>query len=272
MKLLMRIFLVSIGVLSSFAYADIIMQWQRTPLQIDLNLEQERIVFVDRNIKVGYPPTLDNKLRIQNAGGVLYLKALKPFEKTRLQLQDLSNGEIILLDISSEENSQENNALEPVKLVYSDGSKEKEQSDEQIARSDTTLPIPAALTRYAAQSLYAPLRTVEPLVGVQSVTPKLPSNLKTLLPRYPFVSATLLTGWKLGNYVVTAVKLQNHSAQRIELDPRDLNGHFYAATFQHHFLGVKNSPSDTTTVYLITEGDVGNAIIPNPIIKRPIKK
>lgn len=271
MKLLIRIFLASISVLSSFTYADIIMQWQRTPLQIDLNLDQERIIFVDRNIKVGYPPTLDNKLRIQNAGGVLYLKALEPFQKTRLQLQDLSNGEIILLDVISTQNSQKNSALEPVKLIYDTAKSDATQnSDIANAQTQHTLPIPAALTRYAAQSLYAPLRTVEPLIGVQAVTPNLPSKIKTLLPRYPFVSATPLAGWKLGNYAVTAVKLQNHSAQRIKLDPRDLNGHFYAATFQHHFLDVKNSPSDTTTVYLITEGNVDNAIIPN--IKQPIKK
>ena len=46
------------------------------------------------------------------------------------------------------------------------------------------------------------------------------------------------------------------------LDPRELQGRFYAATFQHEWIGGKGASTDTTTLYLITEGSADNAIVP----------
>ncbi len=59
---------------------------------------------------------LKGKLRVQSSGGTVYLQASEPFEQTRLQLQDVESGEIILLDIAAK---NDNKALEPVRLVYS---------------------------------------------------------------------------------------------------------------------------------------------------------
>lgn len=264
------------SVISLQASAEILMQWQRTPLAIDLNVEQERIIFVERNVKIGYPLSLSGKLRIQNAGGTLYLKPTQAFPETRLQLQDMQNGEIILLDVEAKANKDK---LEPIKLVYEPkqatdsttfGDIEQEnQPLSDVAQPKSSLPTPAALTRYAAQSLYAPLRTVEPLDGVQSVHHRLPTNITTLLPGLP-VKATPLAAWQLGDYVVTAVKLKNQSAEIIKLDPRYIQGRFYAATYQHNWLGGKGTAEDTTTVYLISLGSADNAVIAEP--KRVAKK
>ena len=35
-----------------------LVKWERIPLPVALNIGQERIVFVDRNVRVGYPATL----------------------------------------------------------------------------------------------------------------------------------------------------------------------------------------------------------------------
>ncbi|AEC16375.1 TIGR03749 family integrating conjugative element protein [Gallibacterium anatis] len=259
------------------SYADVLMQWQRTPLAIDLNVNQERIIFVDRNVKIGYPPSLSSKLRIQNAGGTLYLKPTQAFPETRLQLQDMQNGEIILLDVAANEHKDK---LEPIKLIYEPKSNMDEISGDEehsqdknpladIVQPKLTLPAPAALTRYAAQSLYAPLRTVEPLDGVQSVHHRLPNHITTLLPGLP-VKTTPLAAWQLGDYVVTAVKIKNQSYEMIKLDPRYIQGRFYAATYQHNWLGGRGSAEDTTTVYLVSIGSADKAMIPEP--KRVIKK
>ena len=66
-------------------HADILMKWERVPLVIDLEINQERLIFVEKNVKVGYPPSLSGKLRIQNTGGVVYLKAAQAFDITRVQ-------------------------------------------------------------------------------------------------------------------------------------------------------------------------------------------
>lgn len=254
-------------IISPMASADILMKWARKPLPIDLQIEKERILFVDKNVKVGYPPELDGKLRIQSTGGAVYLKATEDFPKARLQLMDLATGEIILLDVQAK--SSVMNASEPIRLVYETNvgsqSVNSPQSvnveNEPMPNPRPALPAPAALTRYAAQMFYAPLRTVEPLEGVRQVAHRLPSPIKTLLPALP-VRATPLLSWQLDDYVVTAIRLQNQGQSRIDLDPRELQGRFYAATFQHRWLGGHGSPEDTTTLYLVTEGYPNQSVIP----------
>ena len=71
-----------------------------------------------------------------------------------------------------------------------------------------------------------------------------------------------MLAWQLDGYGVTAIKLQNQGNNTVNLDPRDLQGRFYAATFQHNWLGAKGSPEDTTMLYLVTEGYPNQAVIP----------
>lgn len=254
--------------LMSTAQAEILMQWERKPLQIDLNVKEERILFLDKNVSVGIPNNLNDKIRVQSSGGAVYLTALTPFELSRVQLRDIATGQLILLDLKGyaragklediriTEKDVENNSRNVVEPTVSD------ETDESSKPKSSALPAPAALTRYAAQSLYAPLRTVEPLEGVHRVAMKLPKSLPTLLPNLN-VRATPLESWGLDGYVVTAVRIKNLSAQQVVLDPRYLQGRFYAATFQHPFIGATGNLDDTTVVYLVTEGDINRAILPS---------
>ncbi|EEE1293335.1 TIGR03749 family integrating conjugative element protein [Salmonella enterica subsp. diarizonae] len=237
-----------------------LVKWERIPLPVALNIGQERIVFVDRNVRVGYPAALEGKLRIQSSNGTLYLLASQPFAATRLQLQDTENGELMLLDVSANKGGH---LREPMRIVR----EEKKTTD---AKPDTTpeplpsTPLPVALTRYAAQMLYAPLRTVEPLPGVQPEGVRLAKAITTLLPTLP-ASATPIGGWRLDPYHLAAIRLQNKSATRLEIDPRQLQGQFYAASFQHRWLGPAGSAEDTTVLYLITHHQrPEQAILPEP--------
>lgn len=63
---------------------------------------------------------------------------------------------------------------------------------------------------------------------------------------------------------MTAIRLQNQSGQRITLDPRELQGQFTAAAFQHDWLGPCGLAEDTTLVYLVTEGPVSRTLLPEP--------
>lgn len=126
---------------------------------------------------------------------------------------DVATGEIILLDVQAKHSVA--NASEPIRFVY-ENKVEKQTTaygqdanayNEPMPNARPALPAPAALTRYAAQMFYAPLRSVEPLEGVRQVSHRLPTPLKTLLPALP-VRATPLLSWQLDGYVVTAVRLQ----------------------------------------------------------------
>ncbi|VFS28045.1 integrating conjugative element protein, PFL_4704 family [Serratia liquefaciens] len=88
---------------------------ERIPLQIPLAVGKERVLFADKNVRVGFPPALNGKLRVQSSGGAVYLKADSAFPQTRLQLQDVENGEVILLDVTASDKG----STEPVRIVYS---------------------------------------------------------------------------------------------------------------------------------------------------------
>ncbi|PHM37773.1 conjugal transfer protein [Xenorhabdus mauleonii] len=242
------------------ANADELLKWERIPLPVTLKVGQERIIFADRNMRVGVPPSLSDKLRVQSAGGAIYLKARQSFSSTRLQLQDSENGEIILLDIRTAKTAP----TEPVRLIYPDEkstvSVEKSPSQSQAKLS---APVPVVLTRYAAQQLYAPLRTLEPVTGIHPVNLHLPSRITTLYPSAP-IEITPLAGWKVKNYSVVVLKLRNTTKRTITLDPRALQGQFVAATFQHRWLGAAGTPEDTTVLYLVTQGQPDSAFIPEP--------
>ncbi|HDX9112714.1 TIGR03749 family integrating conjugative element protein [Enterobacter cloacae] len=264
---------------SELAKADEFMKWERIPLQIPLQVGLERVVFVDKNVRVGFPPALNGKLRVQSTGGAVYLKADSAFPQTRVQLQDVESGEVILLDVTAGEKGPS----EPVRLVYSgevntvsstaDTRRQAENSNIQPGSDDGTqakrkkvqysAPVPVLLTRYAAQSLYAPLRTVEAVPGIRPVNPHLPKRLTTLYPSEA-ITATPLAAWGVANRAVVAVRLQNTASRRIVLDPRALQGQFVAATFQHRWLGPVGTPEDTTTAYIVTGTRPESAFIAEP--------
>lgn len=242
-----------------------VLRWERLPLAVPLVVGQERIVFIDRNVRVGVPANVGERLRIQSAGGAVYLRASAPIEPTRLQLQDADTGALILLDITAEPTREGGAPLEPVRIV--DGASATTRygeptSEEGNAESDRKdlptkvkreTPVAVVLTRYAAQNLYTPLRTVEPAPGIMRVNLRRNLALDTLLPTLP-VMATALAAWRLEDQWVTAVRVVNTSNDWIDLDPRVLQGDILTATFQHPALGPHGLPEDTTVVYLVTRG------------------
>lgn len=259
------------------AHAVEILKWERLPLPVPLIVGQERIVFVDDNVRVGVPNSIKDKLRVQSANGAIYLRASDIIEPTRLQVQSATTGELILLDIAAKPAAEAKGELEPVKIVRGElpatrygsavvetkpveADEEEESQEDRVAQRAT--PIPVVLIRYAAQSLYAPLRTIEAVDGISQANIAQGLDLSSLMPTQP-VQATALAAWKLDDYWVTAVRLKNLSAVRITLDPRELTGDLRAATFQHPFLGNRGSETDTTVAYLVTQGrDLAKSVLP----------
>ncbi len=270
-----------------------LMKWERIPLPVALHAGQERVVFVDKNVRVGFPGMLNGKLRVQSTGGVVYLYPSETFVQTRLQLQDVESGEMILLDVTA---TNGKSLLEPVRVVYhgdvttltdNDQAHYSAKGDNTSATSPSpggerqaarrqkrsyTAPLPVVLTRYAAQSLYAPLRTVEAVPGIHPVSLALPPRLTTLYPSEPVIVSPL-GGWRVDNLAVVALKVRNTHRENVVLDPRRLQGQFIAATFQHRWLGPSGTPEDTTTVYLVVKGRPERAFLPEPVrSKTPMKQ
>jgi integrating conjugative element protein (TIGR03749 family) len=253
--------------LASPGHAVELLRWRRLPLPVPLTVGEERIVFIDRNVRVGVPGEVGERLRVQSAGGAIYLRANEVIPPTRLQLQDVESGALILLDIAAEAAIAGEAPLEPVRIVFEETagqsekprdkpsrlSKSSRPSGPSVAAPPRDTPVPVALVRYAAQNLYAPLRTVEPVAGIARANPRRNLGLDTLLPALP-VRARALAAWRLSDQWVTAVRLANVSSSWLDLDPRALQGDFVAASFQHPSLGPAGEPTDTTVVYLVTRG------------------
>lgn len=242
--------------LSLMAHSVEVLTWERLPLQIPLVVGQERVVLLDRDVRVGVPASAGSRLRVQSADGALYLLARAPLQSTRVQLQDVADGRTILLDLVAREGSE---PLEPVRILAA--SAETESASEAPPNPARETPVPVLLTRYAAQSLYAPLRTVEPVTGLArgNLPPRL--VLDRLLPDLP-VDTRALAAWRLDDYWLTAVWLRNRSDRWLTLDPRALQGQLHAASFQHPDLGPAGTPEDTTVVYLVTRGQPLAAALP----------
>ncbi|WP_342595581.1 TIGR03749 family integrating conjugative element protein [Salinicola lusitanus] len=243
-----------------------ILHWDRKPLPVDLPVGSERVIVLDRNVRVGLPREIASvdTLRVQSAAGAIYLKANKPFDTQRVRIQDVETNEVVLFDLTAKESGASD---EEIQVVFPDGGS-ADASDSASADSSSSgkadrqageatqahTPVPVVLTRYAAQSLYAPTRTLEPVQGINRVAMRLPERMPSLLPSLP-VTATPMAAWKFNGWVVTAVRLLNRDPSRaFELDPRWLQGDLYSATFMHPTLGQRGSVRDTTTAFIVTRG------------------
>lgn len=247
----------------SSAVAVEILRWERLPLAVPLQVGQERVVFIERNVRVGLPASLQGKLRVQSAGGALYLLANETIAPSRLQLQDADDGTLILLDIAAEATADGQPALEPVRIVEAARPEPRDNAEVTTLRPIPPTPLPVALTRYAAQSLYAPLRTVEAVPGLDATPLRDDLNLDSLLPELP-LSYRALAAWRLADLWVTAIRLRNRSSGWVGLDPRRLQGDFISATFQHPDLGPQGDATDTTVLYLVTrDHGLAGALLPS---------
>jgi integrating conjugative element protein (TIGR03749 family) len=253
------------------ASAPEVLRWDRLPLPVPLIVGQERVIILDRAVRVGVPADVRERLRVQSAGGALYLRASAPFESARLQLEDRDSGALMLLDVQAAAPVAGQPALAPLHIVNgvtpsttdpgaAPSASAEASTPAEVADSHT--PVPVVLTRYAAQSLYAPLRTVEPVTGIVRVPLPRRLALESVLPTLP-VHVTALAAWRLQDHWVTALKLTNRSEGWLQLDPRALQGDFLAASFQHHSLGPHGEPTDTTVLYLVTRSHgLSEALLP----------
>jgi integrating conjugative element protein (TIGR03749 family) len=227
--------------------------WKRLPLPVELRVGEERVLFTEREMRVGVPANLKGRLRAQSANGAVYLRALMPLQGVRLQLHDAASGELVMLDVTATD-PEGDPPLEPLRIEMGISARQaapQKSGETAPPAAKRGTPVPILLTRYASQNIYAPLRAIEPVVGIRRVAVVEGLDLSTLMPSLP-VACRVLAAWKMEESVVTAVLVRNTSPHSIQLDPRQLQGEFVTATFQHPFLGPSGEATDTTALYLVT--------------------
>jgi len=223
-------------------------EWDNTPIGLDLTVGQERWVHFPGPVKVGLPASLQPLLRTQSVNGTVYFLANAPFDATRIMARTIDSGQIYLFDVSASKEGGQTHPLQVfMKAVAEDGA---DPAASPVAPNTPTWDYSyVALTRFAAQQLYAPARLLRDLPGIVRVPV---AREPVSLLRGGAVDATPLMAWRAGGLFVTALKLTNRTDRPQTLDPRNLRGSWLTATFQHNRLLAAGSEADTTAVYLIS--------------------
>jgi len=227
-------------------------EWRGVPISIVLTVGEERVLAFPDHVQVGLPPGLNGGLlRTQSTGGTVLWLARGPFATNRVQVRLLNTGHVMLFDVTAVE-APDTQGSEPIQVKFPEAS---------VGTGSSVALTPVALTRFAAQQLYAPRR----LLGEVAVMRRMPMGTTETVALYRAdqVLAEPLGSWQGGGLYVTAVKLTNEGKSRVSLDPRRLNGRFIAAAFQHNTLGSAGSISETTCVYLVTDRPFAASLYPS---------
>ena len=226
--------------------------WDQVPLVVQLPIGVERRVSFPETVRLGLPSALESRLRTQSVDGVVYWLASAPFERARVQVQGLGSGRIYLLDLEA---PTEGASTAPIEVHLAEAPREPADVARPGTETTDTVAPPhyVALTRFAAQQLYAPERVLADLsVRIPGVT-RIPVRIAPInLYRGGGVTATPVAAWAGGDLHVTAIKLVNRTREVVELDPRALRGHWLTATFHHERLHPAGDPADVTAVYLVS--------------------
>lgn len=230
--------------------------WDKRPIDLQLQINHERIIHFPDEVRYWLPDNIKHKVSVLAANGVLYIRALEPFPRSRIRVQGLSDQQVFLLDVMAGEVATVGDELivitkESVRNLSKESTSLKTTEDWRIR-----------LTRYAAQQLYAPER----LAGGDSAIKRIPLELSTPVPliRGGLVETVPIASWQGNGLTVTAVKVRNLSMQSLQLRFDKFNalpvlnlndrlrGDWLTATLQHSYLGLAGSDNDTTTLYLVS--------------------
>ena len=230
--------------------------WNKAPIAIPLVVGEERLVHFPDSVSIGLPQSLTPLLRSQSINGTLYLLAKQAFDPTRVMVRSETDGPIYVLDISAAPGGADSRSLPDVQVLLQASQKPPQDLSEDAGADQSTSDKQsqslgyAALTRYAAQQLYAPTRLIPKQLGVVAI-PVNPEPVDLVVGGK--IEAVPVAAWKAGLRYVTAVKLINRTQSPVVLDPRELRGSWLAATFQHNRLLPAGSEADTTAVYLVSD-------------------
>lgn len=233
------------------AVADEKVVWNKTPINIVLKPNQERIItFPFKRVQPGLPSQLVSKLSTLSNNGVLYWQASEPFTSQQILVKDKDTQQIIIINLSADDKT---GSSDPISILLGESllAKETNTGEQSTASQEAIQYGYDELTRVASKHLYAPARLITLPAGMHRINVK--AGTDSHLIRHHNIMAEPAISFSNNGLYVTAVNLVNQEPESVVLDPRDIRGKWLAATFQHVVLGEAGSITDTTTVYLISK-------------------
>ena len=229
--------------------------WDKRPIVVHIQRNHERIIHFPDDIRYWLPDQLQRKVTVLAANGVLYIRALEPFSRSRIRVQGLQSQKIYLLDVMADESASV--ADELIVITAESVINQAKDKTQKMVGQDWRV----RLSRYAAQQLYA----LERLLKGDSAIERMPVASQAIpLIRGGVIEAVPIASWQGGGLTVTAVRLQNKQTHSLVLQftpasegnsvnlNKRLRGRWLTATLQHKWLGALGQKDDTTTLYLVS--------------------
>ena len=209
--------------------------YEDVPLNVDLAIKQELRIHFGESIELGLPPSLASKLNAASVQGTLFLTASNAFKRQRIYVKRLNSGRFVLLDLATKSNAR---SSQDIYIAYRDRPTLKRPSE----------LTPVALTRYAAQQLFAPKRLLERVAGVRQTT--LPTDVSSIYLDSA-VKTKPLGAWRTRSQIVVAIQLENTSSIPVKVNPKAVRGHWRTVSFLRTELAPANEPAQTTVMFLV---------------------
>lgn len=242
--------------LSMVSWSDTRLVYSGHPVSITLPVGEEIRVVFPESVSIDIPSELLKHLEATQANpSVAYFKALEAATPGRLIVQSENQERVYLIDMEAAEDAPAADfVIENPSLVA-----KSQKIDSEPAVLDN--PFQIELTRYAAQSLFGPVRLTPQNRAIKQVPMPVAHVADLIRSRngesFHYRPVAAWRGW--GHYL-TAVEVINRSTLKVSLDPRLVRGDFDSIAFQHTWLGPKGTLEDRTTVYLISDNPLPQAV------------
>ncbi len=227
------------------------------PIKLTLLVGQEVQLNFEKPLgSIGTPDAIKDKLKTQLIDSRLWIKATKTFKPIRVLVKN-SKGKISIFLLSAISHTKKIQQY-PIKYnVIAERRQAHKDGNQTHAKTKLKNLSYVDLTRFAAQTFYAPKRLIKKTNVVRvAINIKQPITLFTCSKNLACngnVSAHPLASWRSShNTYISAILLKNTTNRQIVLDPRDLLGNWKSATFHFNRLGRTGEPTDTSVVYLIS--------------------
>ena len=250
-----KLFLMVLIVCSLPSLATEVLVWDKAPLSLRLEVGKERIVsFGNQNVVVGVPASLRSKLRVQSAAGVAYLEPVAAFPSQRVEFKLVESNTLIFIDVFAAMPDDEA-PLEPAKVLIKRALDRKKQEEAaRVGELAGPKATPIDLTRYAAQSFYAPSRLLDDRWGIAVTDLGKIEGLDLLFggTSAGLFKITPVKQFAVNGMFLSALLLENQSSYPQVFRHPDIYPIYEFATPQHMNMGASGAVDDHTMLYLIT--------------------
>lgn len=257
-------------IFSSNSWAKEVHIWDKSPIEIKLQKNVERIIQFPSNVKIGMSPALRSKLTMTNAAGVLYIKPTDVFDKTRI-FATLDNDEILILDMFSVDDGK-GEPLGQFEIIHPNAVAEKkaefngEQGGEQQQQQQSVSTQPSSSTgatikellQYAVIDLYGPYRLLPTKSSIVPSEIKRPLNLEHVFIKRSagLFDLKAFKQYRTANYTLTAIQLRNRTAYNQNIVLTDVYPVMLVNSSYETFVKPRsNDPMqrDSTTFFIVTK-------------------